>query len=104
MASNALPWMFDERSEPRDAVHHRTRAVHPDGRLLPLLIVNTSQNGLMARCDAPCEPGDRLRIDLPQIGHVMAEVRWSLGGRLGCKLERPLGLAEYYTLLSALRR
>ena len=104
MAASALGWMNDERSEPRDAVHHRTRAAHPDGRLIPLVIVNTSQSGLMARCDAPCEEGDRLRIDLPQIGHVVAEVRWCLGGRLGCRLERALGLAEYYTLLAGLRR
>ena len=104
MAALALGWMLDERSEPREAVHHRTRAVHPDGRLLPLVIVNTSQSGFMARCEAACEEGDRLRIDLPQIGHVVAEVRWCLGGRLGCRLDRPLGLAEYYTLLAGLRR
>jgi hypothetical protein len=104
VAAHAIGWMYDERSEPRDAVHHRTRAVHPDGRLLPLLIVNTSQSGFMARCEAACVEGDRLRVDLPQIGNVVAEVRWALGGRLGCRLERPLGLAEYYTLLAALRR
>ena len=104
MAASAIDWMTDERSEPRDAVHHRTRAAHPDGRLLPLVIVNTSQSGLMARCDAPCGEGDRLRVDLPQIGHVVAEVRWCLGGRLGCRFERQLGLAEYYTLLAGLRR
>ena len=104
MAAHAIGWMHDERSEPRDAVHHRTRAVHPDGRLLPLLIVNTSQSGFMARCEAACAEGDRLRVDLPQIGNVVAEVRWALGGRLGCRLERQLGLAEYYTLLAGLRR
>lgn len=104
MAANAVGWMDEARSEPRDAVHHRTRAAHPDGRLLPVLIVNTSQSGLMARCDARCEEGDRLRIDVPMIGHVIAEVRWSLGGRLGCRLERPLALAEYYTMLSGMRR
>lgn len=104
MAASAVGWMWDERSEPRDAVHHRTRAARPDGRLVPLLVVNTSQSGLMARCDLPCEEGDRLRIDLPQVGHVSAEVRWCLGGRLGCRFERPFGLAEYYTLLAGLRR
>lgn len=103
MAASA-GWSVEERSEPRDAVHHRTRAAHPDGRLLPLVIVNTSQSGLMARCEAPCEEGDRLKIDLPLIGPVIAEVRWALGGRLGCRLDRALGLAEYYTLLSRLRR
>lgn len=104
MAGIALSWVPDDRSEPRDAVHHRTRAMHPDGRLLPLLIVNSSQGGLMARCEAPCEPGDRLRIDLPQVGATMAEVRWTLGGRIGFKLERQLGQSEYYVLLAAMRR
>lgn len=104
MAVSAIDWMMEGRSEPRDTVHFRARAVHPDGRLLPMVIVNTSQNGLMARCEAACEEGDRLRIDLPRIGNVVAEVRWSLGGRLGCRLDRTLGLAEYHTLLSGMRR
>lgn len=104
MASIAMNWMSDERTEPRDAVQYRSRAAHPDGRVLPLVIVNTSAAGLMARCDAACEPGDRLRIDLPQVGPTLAEVRWSLGGRLGCRFERPFGFEEYYTLLTALRR
>lgn len=104
MAASAVEMIWDARSEPRDAVHHRTRAVRPDGRWVPLVIVNTSQSGLMARCDLPCEEGDRLTIDLPRIGRAVAEVRWCLGGRLGCRLERPLGLAEYYEVLSALRR
>ena len=104
MASNPAYLVWDERSEPRDAVAPPPRAAQPDGRLLPLLIVNTSQSGLMARCEEACEPGDRLRIDLPGIGHTAIEVRWALGGRLGCKLERALGLAEYYTLLAGLRR
>ena len=102
--ASAASWVMDERSEPRDAVHHRTRAVRSDGAWVPLLIVNTSQSGLMARCDLPCEEGERLTIDLPQIGRVVAEVRWCLGGRLGCRLERALGLAEYYTLLAGMRR
>lgn len=104
MATSALGWVSDERSEPRDAVHHRTRAAHTDGRLLPLVIVNTSNSGLMARCDAVLEPGDRLRIDLPLVGAVAVEVRWSLGGRAGCRLVQPLGLSDYYALLGALRR
>jgi len=29
-------------------------------------------------------------------------VRWSLGGRIGCELDRPIGMAEYYELLAAL--
>lgn len=104
MAASALGWVQDERSEPRDPVHHRTRAAHPDGRVLPMVIVNTSSNGLMARCEASCDAGDRLRVDLPVIGALLVEVRWALGGRLGCRFVQPLGLAEYYGVLAALGR
>ena len=104
MATSALGWIHDERGEARDAVHHRTRATHADGRQLPLVIVNTSTSGMMARCEAACEPGDRLRIDLPLVGALPVEVRWALGGRIGCKLTQPMGLSDYYSLLGALRR
>ena len=101
--ATALSWVNEDRSEPRDAVHHRTRARHTDGRLLPLVVVNTSAGGLMARCELRLEQGDRIHIDLPVVGAIAAEVRWSLGGRVGCRLVQPLGLAEYYALLAALR-
>jgi hypothetical protein len=104
VAASALGWVQDERSEPRDAVHHRTRAAHGDGRLLPLVVVNTSASGMMARCEAALEPGDRLRIDLPLVGALPVEVRWSLGGRIGCRMVHPLSPSDYYALLGALRR
>ena len=46
----ARQWM-DERIEPRDEVHHRTRCTLADRRTLPMTIVNISPHGLMARCD-----------------------------------------------------
>lgn len=104
MAASALSWVSEDRSEPRDAVHHRTRARHGDGRILPLVVVNTSVGGLMARCELRVEQGDRLHVDLPVVGSVAADVRWSLGGRIGCRFLQQLGLAEYYALLAALRR
>lgn len=104
MRLSALEWDGEERSEPRDAVHHRARATFLDGRVLPLLIVNTSASGLMARCEQPCEPGDRLNVELPAIGAVPVEVRWSLGGRIGCRLVQPLAPEQYRAMLATLRR
>lgn len=104
MAVSALRWVQDERSEARDSVHHRTRATRPDGRMLPLVIVNTSPGGLMARCDVPCEEGDRLRIELPSVGLLPVEVRWSLGGRIGCRIAGALDTDAYYAMLGAMRR
>src|SRR3546814_8174744 len=50
----------------------------PDAQPLVMLIVNISAMGLMARCDAGYAVGDRLRITLPVVGVVVAEIRWSL--------------------------
>ncbi len=89
----------DGRREDRDEVHYRARATHADGRTLPLLIVNISPNGFMARCESEMAEGDTLRIALPGVGTQPAEVRWALGGRIGCQLDRPIRLADYYELL-----
>jgi hypothetical protein len=58
--------------------------------------------GLMARCDMEYAIGDKLRVTLPVIGSIMAEIRWSLGGRIGCELDRAIELADYYDVLAAL--
>ena len=92
----------DSRTASRDEVHYRARAVGLDGKPVSLLIVNMSALGLMARCDTAYAIGDKLRVTLPVIGSIMAEIRWSLGGRIGCELDRPIELADYYDVLAAL--
>lgn len=92
----------DDRSVARDEVHFRVRAFGPDARQLPLLVVNISPHGLMARCDSCFETGDRIRVTLPVVGVQVAEVRWALGGRIGCQFETAIDLASYYELLTAL--
>lgn len=102
MATNLRP--VDERSEPRDEVHYRTRAFGPDNRPLNLLVVNMSARGMMARCDAEYGVGERVRVHLPVIGLIHAEIRWCLGGRMGFQLDRMIGLGDYYALLAAMVR
>ncbi|MDQ2878905.1 MAG: PilZ domain-containing protein [Pseudomonadota bacterium] len=98
----AQPAMTEHRATPRDEVHYRARAFGPDAQPLTLLIVNMSAMGLMARSETAYKPGDALRVNLPVVGTVAAQIRWSLGGRLGCELDRPIDLADYYELLAAL--
>ena len=90
----------DGRREGRDDVYYRARAFGPDAKQLTFLIVNISPHGLMARCEDCFEPGDRIRVVLPHIGALVAEVRWSLGGRLGAQFEQAIDLAQYYELLA----
>jgi len=94
----------DGRREGRDEVHYRARAACADGRTLQLLVVNISPHGFMARCEADVGEGDRLAVTLPCVGAVPADVRWALGGRIGCELASPLGLASYYELLATITR
>lgn len=92
----------DDRLVARDEVHHRTRGFGPTAQPIKLLIVNISALGLMARCDTDFDIGDRIRVILPVVGVVAAEVRWSLGGRVGCQLDQPIALSDYYDLLAVM--
>jgi hypothetical protein len=96
------PAYAEIRREDRDDVHYRARAFGPDARQLALLIVNVSPHGLMARCDTEFEIGQRLRVNLPVVGTLVAEVRWSLGGRIGCQFDRAVDLASYYEMVAIL--
>jgi hypothetical protein len=88
------------RREERDDVHYRVRAFGPDARDLRLLVVNISPHGMMARCDTCFDPGERIRVTFPGVGVKTAEVRWSLGGRIGCQFDTAIDLASYYELLT----
>ena len=103
MGATALAYA-EKREVPRDEVDYRARAFGGDAQPLSLQVVNMSAQGLMARIVGDRPIGERLRITLPVVGVVAAEVRWSLGGRIGCELDRPIGMAEYYELLAALLR
>ena len=94
----------DDRREPRQDVLYRTRVTVPGREVRPLMLVNISPRGFMARTDDAYAPGDRLTVELPGIRPVGAVVRWSLGGRIGCQLDRSIGLADYHKLLQALPR
>jgi len=94
----------DRRLVERDEVHYRARAFGPDAQPVTLLIVNISPHGLMARCEKPFAEGDRMRVTLPAVGVVAAEIRWSLGGRLGASFDTAIDLASYYELIAQLMK
>ncbi|MBX9731680.1 MAG: PilZ domain-containing protein [Sphingomonas sp.] len=102
MASRASVAQNDDRSAGRDEVHFRAKGFGPDAKPVAMVIVNMSAMGLMARCETSYQPGDRFSIQLPIVGTVSAQIRWSLGGRIGCELDQPIDLADYYELLAAM--
>ncbi|OYY88978.1 MAG: pilus assembly protein PilZ [Sphingomonas sp. 28-66-16] len=102
MATKASFAYLDDRATGRDEVHFRARAFGPDASPLSITIVNMSAMGLMARCEVDLLPGDRITIRVPVVGIISAEIRWSLGGRIGCELDRTIDLADYYELLAVM--
>ena len=98
-----LHQLSDDRAEPRDEVLYRTRAVLADRRTISVVAVNVSQHGLMLRSDAAIAVGEWIKVQLPVIGTVHAAVRWALGGRIGCQLDRAVGIADYHPMLLAMR-
>lgn len=98
------PAAMDERREPRLQVLHRTRAVHINGLERPIVIVNVSSGGFMARGDGEWARGDRIGVILPAIGLVKADVRWALGGRIGCQLLQPLDFKTFEAMLGKMVR
>lgn len=94
----------DQRAEPREEVFYRTRARRPNGMTAALQIVNVSANGFMARTEEELEVGHKLYLKLPVVGAVTAEIRWSLGGRIGCQFDEMIGLVSYLDMLTELVR
>lgn len=92
----------DRRDAPRDDIYYRTRAVIGGLGTVGLQIVNISAAGFMARTEAPFSSGDVLNVRLPVIGTVSAEVRWALGGRIGCQFKSMVELAPYLEMLGEL--
>ena len=93
----------DRREAPREEVFYRTRALAGD-TTVPLHLVNISAGGFMARTEDELTVGAPLRVRLPVVGEVRAEIRWALGGRIGCQFDRMIGLAAYLELLGALMK
>ena len=96
LGAQAVP---DQRTAPREEVFYRTRASTASG-IVQLQIVNISASGFMARSESDFTEGEQISLRLPVVGTVAAEVRWSLGGRLGGQFDRMIGLANYLDLLS----
>ncbi len=95
---------LNRRESPRDDVYYRTRGTDDAGMSFGLQIVNISATGFMARTEATLVPGSWMTLRLPVVGQIRADVRWALGGRVGCQFDRMIDLAPYLDLLGALVR
>ena len=63
---------------------------HLNGQRVELSARNISQTGFLAGTQAPVQLGDRLTLDMPELGAREAQVVWKSGAYLGCNFLEPL--------------
>jgi hypothetical protein len=63
---------------------------HLNGQRAELSARNISQTGFLAGTQAPVQLGDRLTLDMPELGAREAQVVWKSGAYLGCNFLEPL--------------
>lgn len=67
-----------------------TLPAHLNGQRVELSARNISQTGFLAGTQAPVQLGDRLVLDMPELGPREAQVVWKSGAYLGCNFLEPL--------------
>jgi hypothetical protein len=61
---------------------------------LALSLRNVSRSGFMAMTSEHIAAGSRVRLAIPLVGIVTADVRWSHDNRMGCRLTRDLSIGQ----------
>jgi len=100
-AMQSEPPQPERHCELRDPVALRVGAFGGDARAFEMQVTNLSPHGLTARCTRERMSGERLRLILPEVGVVAAEVRWTLGEQFGLCFDMPIDRATYYELIAA---
>lgn len=90
-----------EPSQVRDEVEFVARGFGPAAEPLRLRVLNLSSHGLSAETELALQPRDRLRLILPVVGVLAADVVWARAPRFGCVFDVPINRADYFELLAA---
>ena len=73
-----------DRSE-RRPVRVTAIASLPDGGEISVRLTDISNEGCKLETDDHLPIGSRITLDLPRLGEITAQVRWSLPGRAGIR-------------------
>jgi hypothetical protein len=82
------------RKAKRVAVSEPLR-LHPNSwSSLDVLVLDCSESGFRARCEAKVTVGLHVTLDMPGIGSCTATVSWSRDGQFGARFLEPIDLAR----------
>ncbi len=74
--------------KPRTSLRLRASLFLPDGREMPILIRNISDEGLMGEVPEQLEEGTRVGLSILGFGIVSCQVRWSGGNLVGVQMDK----------------
>lgn len=69
----------------RRRVHVAAIAYLPDGSAVPVRVTDISYEGCKLETEAALPIGSKLKLALPRLGEICAQVRWSLQGTAGIR-------------------
>ena len=82
------------RQSKRVAVHEAVR-LHPNSwSSLEIVVLDCSENGFRAQCEAKVTGGLFVTVELPGIGPVKAVVSWQRGQQFGARFVEPIDLSK----------
>lgn len=71
------------RRAPRRVVEFGAFAERPDGSEAVLTVANLSYEGCQLNSGENFLTGERVKLNLPRRGEILAEIRWSAEGKAG---------------------
>lgn len=97
-------WLGIERRRfPRDPVSWPTAINRVGGAPVDIRVLDISPMGFSAGCPRELAEEERIRVALPILGQVDADVVWCIAGHFGACFARPVPEASYTRMLQAIR-
>ncbi len=78
---------------PRRKLLFEAHGALESGSAAKVLVHNVSTAGILLESQVPLANGERIDIDLPQVGSTRAKVVWNSGSFFGCQFDAPISSA-----------
>ncbi len=80
----------NRRRTQREDIAADTLMTDRENRLSGIKLLNLSEDGFMAVTDMDQCEREPIRVDMPMVGWVRADIVWVLGERIGAQFRQPL--------------
>jgi len=94
----------NRRRTARQDIQADTLMTDREGRLSGVRLLNLSEDGFMAITDMDQCEREPIRIDMPIVGWVRADIVWVLGERIGAAFREPLTPAQMSAVVDDVAR